>query len=80
MVKTKNSIEWKNSIGKEARKKLSETRKSKGLAKGKNNPMYGTKTMYVSNVFLNIVKRINLDEVNDYLLNGWIKGNIHKMK
>lgn len=80
MVKTKNSEEWRNTILPQANKKISETRIKKGLAKGKNNPMYGTHTTYVSNVETNIVKRINIEELETYLLNGWINCNIHKMK
>lgn len=80
MMKTKNSIEWKTTKGIEARKNLSKTRIERGLAKGKNNPMYGTHTTYVSNVELDLVKRIKIEELNDYLLNGWINCNIHKMK
>ena len=80
MVKTKNSEEWKKTKGLEVRKKLSQIRKEKGLAKGKNNPMYGTKTVYVSNIDLDLVKRIPIENLEQYLLNGWIKGNIHKMK
>jgi group I intron endonuclease len=80
MMKTKNSEEWKQTKGLESRKKLSKTRKERGLAKGKNNPMYGTKTVYVSNIKQNKVKRINLGDLDNYLLDGWIKGNIHKMK
>jgi hypothetical protein len=79
-MKTKNSEEWKQTKGLESRKKLSKTRKERGLAKGKNNPMYGTKTVYVSNIKQNKVKRINLGDLDNYLLDGWIKGNIHKMK
>lgn len=78
--KTKNSIKWKETVGKEAANKLSKTRKERGLAKGKNNPMYNTKTKYISNVEKDLVKRINLDEVDKYLLDGWILGNIHKQK
>lgn len=78
--KTKNSREWKETTGKEAAKKLSKTRKERGLSKGKNNPMYGTKTKYVSNVEKDLVKRVNLDEVDKYLLDGWTLGNIHKQK
>lgn len=78
--KTKNSREWKETVGKEAAKKLSKTRKERGLARGKNNPMYNTKTKYVSNIEKDLVKRISLDEVDKYLLNGWTLGNIHKQK
>lgn len=77
---TKNSKEWKETKGVEARKKLSETRIKEGLAKGKNNPMYKVHTVYVSNIELDIAKRIKREEIENYLLNGWIKGNIHKMK
>lgn len=77
---TKNSKEWKETIGLEARRKISETRLKNGLAKGKNNPMYGVHTVYVSNIDLDITKRVKQEEVENYLLDGWIKGNIHKMK
>lgn len=79
-IKTKNSKKWKETKGLEARKKISNTRIEKGIAKGKNNPMYGTKTAYVSNRDLDIAKRVKIEDVEIYLLNGWIKGNIHKMK
>ena len=78
--KTKNSTEWKETVGKDAAKKLSITRKERGLAKGKNNPMYNTKTKYISNVEKDLVKRVSLNEVDKYLLDGWILGNIHKQK
>ncbi len=80
MIKTKSSDEWKQTKGLEARQKLSETRKTKGLAKGKNNPMYGTHTIYISNIEKDLVKRISINDLEQYLLNGWVKGNIHKMK
>ena len=80
MVRTKNSKEWKETIGKDTAKKISQTRKEKGLAKGKNNPMYGTKTVYVSNIELDIVKRVKIEELDNYIKLGWLKCNIHKMK
>ena len=80
MVRTKNSKEWKETIGKDTAKKISQTRKEKGLAKGKNNPMYGTKTVYVSNTELDIVKRVKIEELDNYIKLGWLKCNIHKMK
>lgn len=80
MVKTKNSEEWKQTKGLEARKKISNTRKTKGIAKGKNNPMYGTHTTYISNIELDIVKRIPVENLEEYLLKGWKNCNIHKMK
>lgn len=78
--KTKSSKEWKETIGLEARKKISETRCKNGSAKGKKNPMYNVHTIYVSNINLDIAKRIKPEELDKYLLEGWIKGNIHKMK
>ena len=80
MKATKNSNNWKNTVGVEARKKLSKTRLERGLARGKNNPMYGVHTAYVSNVELDTVKRVPLEEVDKYLSTGWLKCNIHKMK
>ena len=80
MVRTKNSKEWKETVGKDTAKKISQTRKEKGLAKGKNNPMYGTKTVYVSNIELDIVKRVKIEELDNYIKLGWLKCNIHKMK
>lgn len=80
MVRTKNSKEWKETIGKDTAKKISQTRKERCLAKGKNNPMYGTKTVYVSNIKLDIVKRVKIEELDNYIKLGWLKCNIHKMK
>ena len=42
--------------------------------------MYGTKTVYVSNIKLDIVKRVKIEELDNYIKLGWLKCNIHKMK
>lgn len=62
------------------------------LSSGKNNGMYGKKhskesknknrqshigKIAISNIELDIVKMIYIDELEKYLSDGWIKGNIH---
>ena len=57
---------------KESAKKLSEKFKSINFHKGETNPMYGTCWIY--NLDKRKSLRINKNELDKYLNDGWIKG------
>lgn len=78
---------------KATKKKISETRIKNKTALGKNNPFYGKHhTEEVRNKISNAqkgriyvnngvdTKRIKLEELDNYLLNGWVKGRILRKK
>ena len=54
----------------DTKRKMSES--SKGIGEGKNNSQYGT--CWITKKGVN--KKIKLFELNDYILNDWIKGRI----
>lgn len=57
-------------------KKLYEFNKAHGGCKGERNPAYGKKLM--NNGIIN--KRIKIEEVNNYLNNGWVLGDKNRKK
>ena len=78
---------------KETKKKISETRIKNKTALGKNNPFYGKQhteevrdkisnaqkgRIYVNNG--TDTKKVRLEELDNYLLNGWVKGRILRKK
>ena len=85
---------WFNkSRSEDTKKKISETRIKNNIALGENNPFYGkhhnkeTKDM-ISNIqkgriYVNNginTKRVKPEELDSYLLNGWVKGRILRKK